>query len=568
MQIQNSLLRFSCIFIVTLLIFMFLKSKFILFKSIFVLPYFLPRVGIALFLFVLGSCVQDSELPQGKQSELDQTAQIAPVRAWFEANKGSLRLPERGSNFRTGSQELILPFFEKEPDWDKVHHYFFRDGREVFEVSLENKEIFIPSLGEQQQDQQLARRSIQNILFVKHPTEARFDPLIVRYYPDVENSKRDFKDINYQMIDEKWSGTVDLFTYDEHFFIGFEIYKGRILATRKVEVTGEGGRRGISPEQLDIRCSVTTTDWYQVYYNYETRSWVTLVLSPTRSYSCAVGGPQGEDSGAGGNYSYLPGDSFPSGGGALGSYNPPDVPLPMLRIYIDSSIKDNPRLDCIVGKLGMSAFVNSIAELTKTKDKNTNSILKLGATKKSDAYGETKNVDGFNEITINNSLLNRPDLMIARTIFHELAHAEIMAALKENRITPIDGNFPANLDLYITFYLNTAADSTKKDDLLGNRHHNYMAANLLPVMGRGLMNFHREQFPEEFKQFSDFMKDAGYPKGLTEDFYMNLFWEGLETTTAYKQMAAITVQPPFLSPFDKMKNDLWNAGKLTKPCGN
>ncbi|MBM3425777.1 MAG: hypothetical protein FJX97_02180 [Bacteroidetes bacterium] len=547
---------------------MFLKSKFILFKSIFVLPYFLPRVGIALFLFVLGSCVQDSELPQGKQSELDQTAQIAPVRAWFEANKGSLRLPERGSNFRTGSQELILPFFEKEPDWDKVHHYFFRDGREVFEVSLENKEIFIPSLGEQQQDQQLARRSIQNILFVKHPTEARFDPLIVRYYPDVENSKRDFKDINYQMIDEKWSGTVDLFTYDEHFFIGFEIYKGRILATRKVEVTGEGGRRGISPEQLDIRCSVTTTDWYQVYYNYETRSWVTLVLSPTRSYSCAVGGPQGEDSGAGGNYSYLPGDSFPSGGGALGSYNPPDVPLPMLRIYIDSSIKDNPRLDCIVGKLGMSAFVNSIAELTKTKDKNTNSILKLGATKKSDAYGETKNVDGFNEITINNSLLNRPDLMIARTIFHELAHAEIMAALKENRITPIDGNFPANLDLYITFYLNTAADSTKKDDLLGNRHHNYMAANLLPVMGRGLMNFHREQFPEEFKQFSDFMKDAGYPKGLTEDFYMNLFWEGLETTTAYKQMAAITVQPPFLSPFDKMKNDLWNAGKLTKPCGN
>lgn len=567
MHFKNPLLRFSCIFIVNLFIFMFLKSKFILFKSIFSQPYFLRRVGIALFLFVLGSCVQEPELPQLKQSELDQTAQIAPVRAWFEANKGSLRLPERGSNFRTGSQELILPFFEKEPDWDKVHHYFFPDGREVFEVNLENKEIFIPSLGEQQQDQGLARRSIQNILFVKHPTEARFDPLIVRYYPDEENSKRDFKDINYQMIDEKWSGTVDLFTYDEHFFIGFEIQKGRILASRKVEVTGEGGRRGITPEQLDIRCSVTTTDWIQIYYNYETKRVEYITLSPTRSYSCAVGGPQGEDSGAGGNYSYLPGDSFPSSGGALGSYNPPDVPLPMLHIYIDSSIKDNPRLDCIVGKLGMSAFVNSIAELTKTKDKNTNSILMLGATKNSDANGQTKDVDGFYEITLNNSLLNRPDLLIARTIFHELAHAEIMAALKANRITPIDGNFPANLDLYITFYLNTAEDKDGKDDLLGNRHHNYMAANLLPVMGRGLMNFHREQFPEDFKKFSDYMKDD-YPKGLTEDFYMNLFWEGLETTTAYKQMAAITVQPPFLSPFDKMKNDLWNAEKLTKPCGN
>jgi hypothetical protein len=48
---------------------------------------------------------------------------------------------------------------------------------------------------------------------------------------------------------------------------------------------------------------------------------------------------------------------------------------------------------------------------------------------------------------------------------------------------------------------------------------------------------------------------------------MNLFWEALETTTAYKQMAAITVQPPFLSPFDKMKNDLLNAHKLKKACG-
>ncbi|MFM2251218.1 MAG: hypothetical protein RLZZ358_2148, partial [Bacteroidota bacterium] len=253
---------------------MFLKSKFILFKSFFSLPYFSKHIAVGLLLLLLGSCVQDPELPQLKQSELDQTAQIAPVRAWFEANKGSLRLPERGSNFRTESQELILPFFEKEPDWNKVHHYFFPDGREVFEFNLENKEIFIPSLGEQQQDQQLARRSIQNILFVKHPTEARFDPLIVRYYPDVENSKRDFKDINYQMIDEKWSGTVDLFTYDEHFFIGFEIQKGRILATRKVEVAGEGGRRAIGPEQLDIRCSVTTTDWHQISYIKETNTWV------------------------------------------------------------------------------------------------------------------------------------------------------------------------------------------------------------------------------------------------------------------------------------------------------
>jgi hypothetical protein len=49
---------------------------------------------------------------------------------------------------------------------------------------------------------------------------------------------------------------------------------------------------------------------------------------------------------------------------------------------------------------------------------------------------------------------------------------------------------------------------------------------------------------------------------------MNLFWEGLETSTAYKQMAAITVQPPFLSPLEKMERDLRSAAKLKKACGN
>lgn len=49
---------------------------------------------------------------------------------------------------------------------------------------------------------------------------------------------------------------------------------------------------------------------------------------------------------------------------------------------------------------------------------------------------------------------------------------------------------------------------------------------------------------------------------------MNLFWEGLETSTAYKQMAAITVQKPLLSPLEKVKRDLDTADVLTKPCGS
>ena len=520
--------------------------KSFLYKLIIYIPYFLNWAGLGLLILALGGCVQEPELPQPGQTALDQTTQ---VRAWFEANKGSLRLPARGSSFRTGSQELILPFFEKEPDWDQVHHYFFPDGREVFEFNLEKKEIFIPSLGEQQQDQGLARRSIQNILFVKHPTEARFDPLIVRYYPDEENSKRDFKDINYQMIDEKWSGTVDLFTYDEHFFIGFEIEKGRILATRKIEVTGEGGRRAIGHEQLDIRCSVTTTDWHQISYIKETNTWVVQALSPTRSYSCAVGGPQGEGSGTGGNYSFQPGDFFPNGGGALGSYNPPDVPLPMLRIYIDSSITDDPRLSCIVDKLALSEFVSSIAEFTKTKGQNSPVTLKLGNTSGLNGQAE-KNPDGTFTIVINTDAKALwSSLAFAKSIFHELLHVEIWRALENGGITPLP-HFPANLDAFDKLYGSNE-----------NAHHSYMAEVLIPTMGRELMLLHQTHFPEEFKKFNDHVTWA-YPKGVSVDFYENLFWGGMDGTKAFENFKNS-------SKFSKYEEDVnLLATNLTKECSN
>jgi hypothetical protein len=243
---------------------------------------------------LLTSCVDEPETPT---VELEDTTQIAKVKAWFEENKTKLRLPERGSNLRTESQELILPFFEKEPNWDKFHHYYFPDGREVFEISLENIQKFVPSTTGDPDQENLAKRMIQNILFVKNQTENRFDPLIVRYYPDEETSKRDFKEINYQMIDEKWSGVVDLFTYDEHFFIGFEIHKGQVLSTRKMEVEGESSRRHFGSEQMDYRCSTTTTDWYQIAYVYDTNTWVIQTLSPTRTYSCSIGGNDTSDLG-------------------------------------------------------------------------------------------------------------------------------------------------------------------------------------------------------------------------------------------------------------------------------
>jgi hypothetical protein len=165
--------------------------------------------------------------------------------------------------FKNFSNQKTL-FYEKEPDWDKFHHYYFPDGREVFEINLENEQVYIPKPESKDVEEEFAARVIQNILFVKHRTENRFDPLIVRYYPDEETSKRDFKAINYQMIDEKWSGWIDLFTYDEHYFIGFQIEKGQITNTRKFNKNAPNGKFYIGKENMDVRCKIVETVWINV----------------------------------------------------------------------------------------------------------------------------------------------------------------------------------------------------------------------------------------------------------------------------------------------------------------
>lgn len=363
------------------------------------------------------------------------------------------------------------------------------------------------------------------------------------------------------MVDEKWSGTIDIFTYDEHYFIGFEVDRGQIKSTRHMVPKADGSRKSFGPENMDVRCTPTTTDWYQLSYNYSTGIMTWVQLDSTTSYTCSMGSyDSGASSGGYASYTYIGSSSGISSTSGTPSYYPPDAPLPKLIIEIDYSITSNSRVNCIVQKLAMSSFVKSIAEFTKTTEVQTNSIIKLGPTANPGANGQTKDIGGYYEITINSGRLDRPDLLVARTILHELVHAEILAALDSNGQTPLDDNFPANLDQYIALYLNT-------DSRVGDKHHNYMATTLLPRMGSELMEIHKTQFPEEFQSFNEYVKTVGYPKGISTDFYMNLFWEGLESTLAYNQMAAITVSPPLLSPYQKYKRDLQSSGVLSKPCG-
>lgn len=280
---------------------------------------------------LLTSCVDEPEAPT---VELEETPQIAKVKAWFEENKTKLRLPERGTNFRSESQELILPFFEKEPDWDKFHHYYFPDGREVFEISLENATKYFPtSMLDSFPDRNPAEVVIQNILFVKHPTQERFDPVIARYYPANSSSEKSFEEISYQDIDYDWSGIIEMFTYDERHFVGFEIKEGEVVRdfTRKPYE----GEKKKSTANMDVSC---TTHYYPVgYQTCAGSSCHTTILYYIAETSCSGG-----DLGTTKSYDYPPGDPNPDGtpntdgNGTCSTcdddYNPPSVPAPLKRL--------------------------------------------------------------------------------------------------------------------------------------------------------------------------------------------------------------------------------------------
>lgn len=310
---------------------------------------------------LLTSCVEEPEAPQ---IEMNEDAQIAQVKSWFEENKTKLRLPEKGSNFRSESQKLILPFFEKEPDWDKFHHYYFPDGREVFEISLVNAIKYFPtSMVDSFPGRNPAEVVIQNIMFVKHQSLDRFDPLIARYYPANSSSEKSFEEINYQAIDYDWSGTLELFTYDEHHFIGFEIVEGEVI--RNYTYTPHDGDETGNFRIMDVRCS-----GHLIPVGYRTCAGEychTTIEYYMYEYSCSGG-----DLGTSYNYGFPSGGSGGTantdGNGTCGTcdYYPPDVPLP--DTYFDFYFDPNPGIKNYSKMTKTQIFLHLISHLKKAKD--------------------------------------------------------------------------------------------------------------------------------------------------------------------------------------------------------
>ncbi|WP_338221178.1 hypothetical protein [Algoriphagus sp. oki45] len=388
---------------------------------------------------LLTSCVQEPEAPRLEPNAGDQ---LARVKSWFEENKTNLRLPERGSNFRTESQELILPFFEKEPDWDQFHHYYFPDGREVFEVSLENATKYFPtSMLDSFPDRDPAELVIQNLLFVKHPTQERFDPLIARYYPDNQESLEDFKSISYGGIPYDWSGKVDIWTYDERHFIGFIFDNGELTHHSTYQLqTSMGEARIMGDCRTIIR---------EISNNYTGRDGIVVVRPPTVVVEVVCTGsggytPSGNNGNDGSDYHDYErppccDDPVPAPPRDLPSYDPPTIPSPNTIVnrltnpcasrtfkqlskgsqYLTAAPNDLGALDIFPGMLDL------FEQSGKFDYQIQNGIVPNGANAKTDL------INGMLVITIDNNYLSKAtSLSLARTIIHETVHAYLWKQTK------------------------------------------------------------------------------------------------------------------------------------------
>ncbi|PRY88042.1 hypothetical protein CLW00_105163 [Mongoliibacter ruber] len=405
---------------------------------------------MVLILFI--SCIEE---PTEKFEIPQQHPKLAIVKDWFETNKEQLRIDDSRENFSLGGQELILPFFEKEPDWDKFHIYEWPDGRIVYEINLANKEMVLSSEFKENMPQANPQETvIQNIMFVENRENGRYDPVIARYYPADEYSISDFDDISYNQIGAGWSGKVDLWTYDERYFIGFVIEDGVIVSTAHPHwyMDDQNARKLPNSEEITLTTCVLRQTVIATTVSTSTGSTTTYHVESSIWYCPSGGGGDSIGSsytvGGGSTYEW-PSESWSGGGGSGSSgtvsgstYTPPVIRMPSVlnalnnpcasRLFIQSTKNNNFNftVPAQIGNLN-PAIINLFQQTTKYPYLIKNgSVMNIN---RQMINARTTLNSGIITVEINDSYLNQAtELSIVRTIIHENVHAYLLHQSKTN----------------------------------------------------------------------------------------------------------------------------------------
>ncbi|WP_187328778.1 hypothetical protein [Echinicola rosea] len=200
-----------------------------------------------------------------------------------------------------------------------------------------------------------------------------------------------------------------------------------------------------------------------------------------------------------------------------------------LKVEVDQSFKNYPKLVCILEKLKVDEFIKKLATFNQTSQTGRNVILKVGPVPRRPGDLGPRNAETDDslgpyhiQITLNQDLLDRSSLSLARTILHEMIHAELFVAVFHGGGSPIDGNFNSNFERYVEKYIGSTV-----------KQHNYMAENMVSDMAEVLQGIHSNLGKINFLSNQDVKKE--FPLGnIPFDFYKAMAWKGLKSTDKWK----------------------------------
>ncbi|MES2267083.1 MAG: hypothetical protein V4520_10000 [Bacteroidota bacterium] len=206
---------------------------------------------------------------------------------------------------------------------------------------------------------------------------------------------------------------------------------------------------------------------------------------------------------------------------------PPVAPKPLI-ITTDVSVKNNPKLNCIIAKLGITnSAVNKFLANFMSSTKYNVTYKMDQFTSNANAYTEYTNNDPNVTIHIKTSYVNGSATAaeVARTMIHEMAHAYLA-----QKIISAGGpqNLKQNLDTdYQTLFNNYAkyVDPTTgqyKANANNDAQHEFMGEQLIDDIAKGIKDFVELNTPVT-------KNDAL----VTIDNYKALAWQTLQDTEAF-----------------------------------
>ncbi len=186
-----------------------------------------------------------------------------------------------------------------------------------------------------------------------------------------------------------------------------------------------------------------------------------------------------------------------------------------VQIIKDPSFKET-TADCIYEKLLSINGFKDLASKFKGLGTEFDVLLKIGPTLKPTSNGQTsyKGPNQPIEITFNQDRINRSALEVARTIVHEMIHAEMFRALNTQGLADSDLSFKETFEEYTRQFFGD-------EDI----HHSYMADYWVDKMADMLELIHPQLGKSSFENYMNYSE--GYPNGVPKDFYKAIAWEGL-----------------------------------------